>query len=95
MRLYLENEMVDEHILPIETYYFFIGVFKNNFKIFLLNTQSNHNIIIFDNNLKFLNKSIKYEEINTYLDYNFSKYVLNIKNLQYQDIIQLYKLAIK
>jgi len=95
MRLYLENEMGGEHILPIEMHYLFMNAFKNNFRVFLLKTQPNHNIIIPDNDLKFLNKSIKYEEINMYLDYNFSKDVLNIKKLQHQDIITLYKLAIE
>ena len=64
-------------------------------KFFLLNIQPNRNIIIFNNDLQFLNKCIKYEEINSYLDYNFSKYVLKIKILQHQNIIQLYKLIIK
>jgi len=94
MRLYLEDLYGSEHILPVEMYYLFQNAFKNNYKVFFLEFSPKHTINIPNEDLIFLNKSIKFGHDDIYLSYHFSNNVLKIKEFQHQDILQFYELAI-
>ena len=98
MRLYHEDKCGSEHVLPIEMYYLFQNAFKNDYKVFFLNCVPIHNIKIPKNDLDFLKKSLKFNNNSDeleYLNYDFSSEILKIKDLQYKDILQIYKTSIK
>ena len=81
-RLYHEDKCGGDYVLPVEIFYLFQNAFKNDYKIFLLNCKSNHNIIIPEKDLKFLNTSVKYEDQDIYENYVFSDETLKLKELQ-------------
>jgi hypothetical protein len=98
MRLYNEHMCGGEHVLPIEMYYLFQNAFKNNYKVFFLKCKPNHSINIANNDLDFLKTPFKLdteEDEKEYLKHKFSENILKIKNLQYEDLIQIYKNLIK
>jgi len=95
MRLYDESKCGGEHVLPVEIYYLFQNAFKNSYKVFFLNCKPNHSIIIPKSDLEFLKTSIKSDDEKIYLQYIFSDNTLNIKDLQYNDILQICNLAVK
>jgi hypothetical protein len=95
-RLYDELKHDGSDVLPSEMGAFFRHSLDNNYKIFVFNCISNHNIKIPENDLDFLKKildSDKDEKV--YEVYKFSNEVIKIKELQYFDIKQLYNIAIK
>lgn len=94
-RLYFEEKCGGDTIVQIEILYLFQDALKNNYKIFLLNCKPNHNIIIPENDLNFIKTSIKREDQDIYKNHIFSEEVLNLKQLQYEDLLKLYNLAIK
>ena len=95
MRFYDEYKYGAEHILPVEMYYFFQNALKENLKVFFLRCDPKHSIHIPDKDLNFLKKSIKMWEEVIYLNHIFSENVLKIKELQHQDILKFYKIAIE
>lgn len=95
-RLYDELKHDGSDVLPSEISVFFKNALNNDYKIFVLNCVPNHNIIIPQNDLDFLNKILDHtEDEDIYKNYKFSKNVIEIKELQYFDIKQLYDIAVK
>jgi hypothetical protein len=94
MRLYYGDKCGGEHTLPIEMYCLFQNAFKYNYRVFYLSCVKNHNIIIPENDLDFLKTSINIDEEEKYKQHVFSENVLNIKDLQYKDLLKLYDISI-
>lgn len=95
-RLYDELKHDGSDVLPSEINAFFKNALNNDYKIFVLNCIHNHDIIIPQNDLDFLKKVLdRIEDEEIYKNYNFSKDVIKIKELQYFDIKQLYDIAVK
>jgi hypothetical protein len=94
-RLYSEKFNNNIDMMQTEMYFLFQHAFKQNYKIFYIHSKRNHNIRLSEEELVFFKTSIKLEDVNLYLKHNFSNEALEIKKLQYQDLLQLYNLAIK
>jgi hypothetical protein len=91
-RIYYENLCGIDQVWSVEIYYLLLNTLKLNYKIFYFNSKSIHNIKIPDDDLNFL---YSYITSDTYENYNFSKEVIQIKNLQEDDIKKLYNLSVK
>jgi len=95
-RFYDESLYDGAALLPLEINFYFKNALNNNYKIFVLNCSCNHNILIPQNDLIFLEKMLDCnEDTEIYTNHNFSDEVIKIKEFQYFDIKQLYNIAIK
>ena len=94
-RLYFENTCGGEHIFPIELYYLFQYSMKNNYNVYYLVCEANHNIEINQFDLQYIQTTRKHPAYETYIRHNFSNTTLKIKDMQYHDMLQIYNLAVE